>query len=115
MPEAATSPVDPDGVIDARERLKRRFSNKNIPEQSKINTPNNDREESKKEVKTGRTWVTINNKVDKKALKNVEVSQYAEENATVDIQAEMEKYLGGDDEVLDGFFNSDEEVDFDTL
>ena len=27
----------------------------------------------------------------------------------------MEKYLGGDDEVLEGFFNSDEEIDFDTL
>lgn len=33
----------------------------------------------------------------------------------MNLEAEMEKYLGGDDEVLKGFYDSDEEVQFDSI
>ena len=47
-------------------------------------------------------------------MKSVNVNE--DESATrVNIEAEMEKYLGGDDEVLKGFYDSDEEVQFDSI
>ena len=33
----------------------------------------------------------------------------------INLEAEMEKYLGGDDEVLKGFYDSDEEILFDSI
>jgi hypothetical protein len=38
--------------------------------------------------------------VDKKALQRIDVSEYKEENSKVNLEAEMEKYLGGDNDVL---------------
>ena len=61
-----------------------------------------------------RSWVAVSNKVSKKDLQNINVNT-ADGASTVDIQAEMEKYLGGDDEVLKGFYESDEEVQFDSI
>ena len=66
-------------------------------------------EESKKEM---RSWVRVSNKITKKDLQNVNVAEGA---STVDIKAEMDKYLGGDDEVLKGFYESDEEIEFDSI
>jgi len=74
-----------------------------------------EQDESRKEVKTGRNWHTISNKVDAKALAAVEVGDYTEENKETNLEAEMEKYLGGDDEVLEGFFDSGDEVNFDSI
>ena len=33
----------------------------------------------------------------------------------MNLEAEMEKYLGGDDEILKGFYDSDEEILFDSI
>ena len=33
----------------------------------------------------------------------------------INLEAEMEKYLGGDDEVLKGFYDSDDEIEFDSI
>lgn len=66
-------------------------------------------------MKEGRTWHTIQTKVDKKALQKVDVSEYKEENSKVDLEAEMEKYLGGDNDVLKGFLESDDEPMFDSI
>ncbi|MFO0116949.1 MAG: hypothetical protein ACK521_04825 [bacterium] len=52
--------------------------------------------------------MTVSEKVDKKAMENVDVS-LVKSDGKVDLEREMEKYLGGDDEVLAGFFNSDDE------
>ena len=47
-------------------------------------------------------------------MKSVNVNE--DESATrVNIEAEMEKYLGGDDEVLKGFYDSDDEIEFDSI
>jgi len=66
-------------------------------------------------TKTERKWVTISEKVDKKAMASVIVNADDEAAHKVNIEAEMEKYLGGDDEVLKGFYDSDEEVQFDSI
>ena len=39
----------------------------------------------------------------------------SEDSAKVNLEAEMEKYLGGDDEVLKGFYDSGDEVQFDSI
>lgn len=65
-------------------------------------------EENKRENKTQRQWVTINDKIDKKAMDSIDVS-LVKSDGQVDLEREMDKYLGGDDEVLEGFFNSDDE------
>ena len=79
------------------------------------------KEEEKKEAepksrpKVERKWVTISNKVDKKAMDSIVVNKDDENAQRVNIEAEMEKYLGGEDEVLQGFYDSDEEVKFDSI
>ena len=71
-------------------------------------------EEKKSPAKPMRNWVTVSNKVDAKAMAKVNVNE--DEAATrVNLEAEMEKYLGGDDEVLKGFYESDEEIQFDSI
>jgi signal recognition particle receptor subunit alpha len=58
--------------------------------------------------------VTISDKVDKKAMDSIDMS-IEKGDGTVNLEAEMEKYLGGDDEVLEGFFESDDELNFDSI
>ena len=43
------------------------------------------------------------------------IDMSTEKDNSINLEAEMEKYLGGDDEVLAGFLESDEEPNFDTL
>ena len=47
-------------------------------------------------------------------MENINVNM-AEGSARVNLEAEMEKYLGGDDEVLQGFYDSGDEVQFDSI
>jgi len=61
-----------------------------------------------------RNWVTVSDKVDAKAMAKVNVND-DESASQMNLEAEMEKYLGGDDEVLKGFYDSDEEVQFDSI
>ena len=94
-----TSPTT-DDVLEARERLKKRFSNsgqktgKPAYDKPEISDSENT-EENKKEVKTGRVWHTISDKVDKKNMEKFDMS--VEKGTGVDLKAEMEKYLGGED------------------
>lgn len=53
--------------------------------------------------------------MDKRALQKVDVSEYKEENSKVNLEAEMEKYLGGENDVLKGFLESDDEPLFDSI
>jgi len=61
-----------------------------------------------------RNWVRINDKVDAKAMNSVLVNE-DESASQMNLEAEMEKYLGGDDEVLKGFYDSDDEIQFDSI
>ena len=90
-----------DQVKEARERLKRRFTGTGKKDKTPIEVESSESdaaEESKKETKSGRVWHTISDKVDKKSLDKFDLS--TSKDQTVNLQAEMEKYLGGDDEVL---------------
>lgn len=72
--------------------------------------------EEVKEIRQDRIWHhTINEKVDKKSMEKFDVS--TNKDTGIDLKAEMEKYLGGDDEVLQGFLDSDDDSmpSFDSL
>lgn len=100
-------------MTEARKRLQQRFNKSKTlrspqssqlldetPEEEKVNTT---------PTKVSRQWVTINNKVDAKAMQRVNVNE--DDSATqINLEAEMEKYLGGDDEILEGFYDSDDEI-----
>ena len=110
-----------DSVMKARENLRRRMSGRSGTDTNsgkkpsvKAESEEEEAEESKKEIKKSRTWVSISNKVDKKALNAVIVNKDEDANK-VNLEAEMNKYLGGDDEVLKGFYESDEEIQFDSI
>jgi len=104
-----------DPVMAARRKLMEKGRKKKNGKEDSAQKPKpiveENQEESKKEM---RSWVAVSNKVSKKDLQNINVNT-ADGASTVDIQAEMEKYLGGDDEVLKGFYESDEEVQFDSI
>ena len=104
--------------MQARANLKKKFnrskthSSKNSssqlldqPEEQKIETS---------PTKAKRNWVTVSNKVDAKALARVNVNE--DKAATeINLEEEMKKYLGGEDEVLKGFYESDDEIEFDSI
>jgi len=95
-----------DSVLAAREALKKKFSATPTKKtKDEFVTP---KEEDNKGFQ--RRWVTVTDKVDKKAMDSVDVS-LVKCDGQVNLEREMEKYLGGDDEVLAGFFNSDDELE----
>ena len=102
-------------MLDAREKLKRRLTKTKIG--STPTKSNSLEEEEKKEQPKSprRNWVvSVSDKVDAKALKKINVNEDAAATQ-INLEAEMEKYLGGDDEVLKGFYESDDEIQFDSI
>ena len=66
-------------------------------------------EEEKEPIEIRKTWhYSVSDKIDKKALDKIDVSTNKDQG--IDLKAEMEKYLGGDDEVLAGFLESDDDT-----
>lgn len=66
-------------------------------------------EEEKEPIEIRKTWhYSVSDKIDKKALDKIDKSTNKDQG--IDLKAEMEKYLGGDDEVLAGFLESDDET-----
>jgi hypothetical protein len=86
-----------DDVAAARDRMKKRFTQGKPVTPTKPaaepSNPPNEEEELKPRV-----WHTISEKLDKKALDKYDMS--SSKNSQLDLKAEMDKYLGGDDEVL---------------
>jgi hypothetical protein len=60
-----------------------------------------------------RTWVSVSNKITKKDMDKIDVSK--DKGGEIDIDRQKEIYLGGDNDVLDGFYNSDDEIDFENF
>ena len=104
-----------DDVMDARAKLAARFKRSKTQKSESSNQLITD-EEVKVESpsKPMRNWVRINDKVDAKAMNSVLVNE-DESASQMNLEAEMEKYLGGDDEVLKGFYDSDDEIQFDSI
>lgn len=60
-----------------------------------------------------RTWVGVSNKITKKDMEKFDVSTY--KGGEIDLDRQKEIYLGGDNDVLEGFYNSDDEIDFENF
>lgn len=43
------------------------------------------------------------------------IDQSKDKNGEIDIQRQKDIYLGGDDDELEGFYNSDEDIDFEKI
>jgi hypothetical protein len=101
-------------VLNAREALKNRFSRKStIKPTSK--TQDSNLTPPVHEGKELRTWVTVSDKISKKDMEKVDVLGEKNQNSTIDIDRQKEIYLGGDNDVLEGFYNSDDEIDFENF
>lgn len=106
----------------ARAALKRKFT-KGPKKPDALNNQKLLMEEKKKEEeqqkqnrpKVERKWATISDKVDKKAMDAIVVNKDDNDAHIVNLEAEMEKYLGGDDDKLDGFYESDDDIEFDSI
>lgn len=46
-------------------------------------------------------------------MESIDLSK--EKGGDIDIDKQKEIYLGGDDDVLEGFYNSDDEIDFENF
>jgi hypothetical protein len=102
-------------VRDAREALKNRFSKKptsgkGTSTSTKNDTPSDTTTGNGKEM---RTWVSVSDKISKKDMEKIDVSK--DKTGEIDIDRQKEIYLGGDNDVLEGFYNSDEEIDFENF
>ena len=60
-----------------------------------------------------RNWVGVREKISKQDMDKIDVSK--EKGGEIDIDRQKEIYLGGDDEPLEGFYNSDDEIDFENF
>jgi hypothetical protein len=109
------SPSKANSVSEAREQLKRRYSQGN-----RNSTKIVEKEDSPKEEETPEPAQVHWNHTVKKSLTAKDLEKYdmsTAEGRQVDLKAEMEKYLGGDDEVLAGFYEDDDDSlpSFDSL
>ena len=55
----------------------------------------------------------VSNKINKKDMDKIDFS--TDKGGKVDLDKEKEKYLGGDNDVFEGFYNSEEELDFENF
>jgi hypothetical protein len=55
----------------------------------------------------------VSNKITKKDLEKIDVSTV--KGGEIDLDRQKEIYLGGDNDVLEGFYNSDDEIDFENF
>lgn len=60
-----------------------------------------------------RTWVSVSNKITKKDMEKIDVSTV--KGGEIDLDRQKEIYLGGDNDVLEGFYNSDDDIDFENF
>lgn len=60
-----------------------------------------------------RNWMGVSEKVYAQDMEKIDQSIYKGDE--IDIDKVKQEYLGGDDDVLEGFYNSDDEVDFENF
>ena len=68
-------------------------------------TPGNDQHK--------RNWMGISTKISAKDMEKIDQSLHKGDEIDIDKQKEI--YLGGDDDELEGFYNSDDEIDFENF
>ena len=60
-----------------------------------------------------RQWFTVSDKVSKKDMDKVDISKY--KNDSICVSKYREIYGGGENDQFEGFYNSDEDVDFENF
>lgn len=60
-----------------------------------------------------RSWVSVSDKITKKDMEKIDVSK--DKSGEIDIDHQKSIYLGGDNDELEGFYNSDDEIDFENF
>jgi hypothetical protein len=98
-------------VKDAREALKHKFDRSRTQRGSKKDVTN--LEGTAPEGKELRNWVGVSDKISKKDMEKIDVS--LNKGGDIDLDRQKEIYLGGDNDVLEGFYNSDDEIDFENF
>jgi hypothetical protein len=98
-------------VLNAREALKSKFARKSTIKPS--SKPLIEQPTPVSEGKEMRSWVNVKDKISKKDMDKIDVSK--EKGDFIDIDRQKEIYLGGDNDVLEGFYNSDDEIDFENF
>jgi signal recognition particle receptor subunit alpha len=96
-------------VLAARERLK----NKGKPTSSSGKAADASKAPPSQEGKELRTWVSVSDKISKKDMEKIDVSK--DKTGAIDLDYQKSIYLGGDDDKLEGFYNSDDEIDFENF
>lgn len=99
-------------VKEAREALKAKL-NKSKTTRASQQLSNTIATEINPPTKEMRNWVSVSNKISKKDMEKIDVSK--DKSGTIDIDKQKEIYLGGDDDELVGFYNSDDEIDFENF
>jgi hypothetical protein len=66
-----------------------------------------------KETKESRNWFGVSDKISAKDMEKIDVS--VNKGGDIDIQRQKDIYLGGDNDVLEGFYNSDDDIDFENF
>ena len=97
---------------DAREALKNRFTKKPTSLKKELSVQDTT-SASPSDGKEMRTWVSVSDKISKKDMDKIDVSKV--KGGEIDIDRQKEIYLGGDNDVLEGFYNSDDEIDFENF
>lgn len=104
-------------VSAAREALKNRFKapsgNKSGNKNSNLLHSNTTLDSQTSGGKEMRNWVGVSDKITKKDLDKIDVSTH--KGGEIDLDHQKSIYLGGDDDVLEGFYNSDDEIDFENF
>lgn len=60
-----------------------------------------------------RNWMNVKQNISKKDMDKIDLSN--DKEGTIDIDKQKEIYLSGENEVLEGFYNSDDEIDFENF
>lgn len=93
-----------------KNKFNRKNSKKDIKETLETSPTIINTETTAKEM---RSWGGYSDKVTNKQMENIDLS--TNKGGEIDIDRQKEIYLGGDDEELEGFYNSDDEVDFENF
>ena len=70
-------------------------------------------ESTSSEKKDIRNWVGISTTASKKDMDKIDMS--TADNSTINIDQAKDQYLGGDDEELEGFYDSEDEIEFENF
>lgn len=106
---------DPDAkaVAEARKKKKDQLRKSQTSGKKDTNHSLFETVKDEKEVKQRTTWVEVNDKISKKDMDKIDLS--TNKGGFIDLEKEKNKYLGGDDDVLEGFYNSDDEIEFENF